>query len=170
MTALVIAVVRLFCHAIDTATESPGETMTFLFDAPFTPTARPRNGFETAMVKVLSASGVVIEVAVGVARVPAVKWKMRVSPCSPESVPRMVMVLRWPGANAPSSQRPEALGAGFALACLKPNGYCALTTTSLTGAVVLETTVTVNCTGCPDIVSVLPSTDIESGEEANDMA
>src|SRR3989344_6545286 len=129
MTASVIAVGRLFCQSIVTATFSPGETTMFEPFAPRTETASPKNGLDIETVKVLLASEVSIAVDVAAAspRVPAVNWNTRSSPCSPLNTPRIVTSLFCPGKISPSFQVPDGPGAavegsGSAEENLNPNG------------------------------------------------
>src|SRR3990167_5087966 len=172
MTASVIVVGRLFFQSIDTETLSPGETIIFEPEAPPTEMVRPKNGLDIETVNILSARGISIalEVAVASLRVPAVKRNTRSSPCSPLNTPRTVTVRFCPGEISPIFHAPDcpdeavAEGAGSAEENLNPKGYCALKSTSLTGAFALDAMSTVSSTGCPEIVSLLPETTSESCE------
>src|SRR3989344_3822561 len=173
MTASVIAVGRLFCQSIATDTLSPGETTIFEPVAPPTEIASPRKGLEIETVNTLSAREVSIAVdeAVASLRVPAVKWNTRSSPWSPLSTPRTVTVRFCPGKRSPIFHTPDepdeavAEGSGSAEENLNPNGYRALRSTSLTGAFAFDAIETTSSTGCPEIVSLLPETTSESGNE-----
>src|SRR3989344_5688745 len=130
MTASVIAVGRLFCQSIVTATLSPGETTMFEPFAPPTETASPKNGLDIETVKVLLASevSIALDVAAASLRVPAVNWNTRSSPCSPLNTPRIVTSLFCPGTIPRGSPAPAeregrgVTGAGSAEENLNPNG------------------------------------------------
>src|SRR3989344_2403200 len=146
ITALVIAVCRLFFYCTDTVTSCPGVTTTlFVREASLMESARLRNGSAIITGKSTLPSVALMADEGALVLVPAVKWNTLFSPVSPLKVPLSVMVLRSPGESVPRAQRLLALGAGSADSNLKPKRAEGERRTPGMGWLALEETVSFIC-------------------------
>ena len=96
--------------------------------------------------------------------VPTAKWKVRLSPFWPSSVPVSVIVRLSPGFKVPSGKEGPAAGTDEEVS-EKPKGSVLRTATSAIGTVALLLTWSVRVSDLPATVSAMVSADIESGVE-----